>query len=82
MAISWCYYVKLHCVHLTLSFLLDVLKEFELVLTRNKTKNEKNIVIQRKYKKYSIFIGNVDISKKLGRQYNLFLDQSANFEGE
>ena len=34
----------------------STIKVFELVLTRDNTKDTKNTVIQKKYKKYSIFV--------------------------
>ena len=46
--------------------------ELELALTGDNLKNAKNTVIQRKCKKYSNFIKNAYISKKLDRLYNLF----------
>ena len=38
---------------------------FDLVLAGDNTMNTKNTVIQRKYKKYSIFVKNAEVSKKL-----------------
>ena len=54
------------------SFYINYAKEFELALTGDNLKNTKNTVIQRKCKKYSNFIKNAYISKKLDRLYNLF----------
>ena len=58
------------------SFYINYKKVFDLVLTGDNTKDTKKIVIQRKYKKCSIFVKNADISKKVRRQYNIFLDFS------
>ena len=49
-------------------------KVFELALTGGNTKNTKNTVIQKIYKKYSIFVINVHVRKKLPMQYNFFKD--------
>ena len=46
-------------------FQISYKKVFELVLTGNNTKNTKNTVVRIKYKKYSIFVKNVDVSEKL-----------------
>ena len=50
------------------SFCIDYKKVFELVLTGDNRKNTNNTVIQRKYKRYGIFVKNAD--KKLN--YNFF----------
>ena len=54
------------------SFNINYKKVFELVLAGDNTKNTKITVIQRKYKKYSIFVKNTNVSKKLQTKYFLF----------
>ena len=48
---------------LLVSFYMDYKKVFELVVRENNEKNTKNAVIQRKYKKYSIFVRNAKSAK-------------------
>ena len=53
-------------------FQISYKKVFELVLTGNNTKNTKNTVVRIKYKKYSIFVKNVDVSEKLQICFQFF----------
>ena len=53
-------------------FQISYKKVFELVLTGNNTKNTKNTVVRVKYKKYSIFVKNVDVSEKLQIYFQFF----------
>ena len=53
-------------------FQISYKKVFELVLTGNNTKNTKNTVVRIKYKKYSIFVKNVDVSEKLQIYFQFF----------
>ena len=53
-------------------FQISYKKAFELVLTGNNTKNTKNTVVRIKYKKYSIFVKNVDVSEKLQIYFQFF----------
>ena len=55
-------------------FQISYKKVFELVLTGNNTKNTKNTVVRIKYKKYSIFVKNVDVSEKLQIYFQFFLN--------
>ena len=48
---------------LLVSFYMDYKKVFELVVRENNEKNTKNAAIQRKYKKYSIFVRNAKSAK-------------------
>ena len=50
-------------------FQISYKKVFELVLTGN---NTKNTVVRIKYKKYSIFVKNVDVSEKLQIYFQFF----------
>ena len=50
------------------SFHINYKKVFKLILTGDNTKNTKKIKTD-KIEKYSIFVKNVDVSKKLRRQY-------------
>ena len=51
------------------SFEINHKQVFELLLTGNNTKNTE---MQRKYRRYSIFIENVNVSKNMERKYKLF----------
>ena len=53
-------------------FQISYKKVFELVLTGNNTKNTKNTVVRIKYKKYSIFVKNVDVREKLQIYFQFF----------
>ena len=53
-------------------FQISYKEVFELVLTGNNTKNTKNTVVRIKYKKYSIFVKNVDVSEKLQIYFQFF----------
>ena len=53
-------------------FQISYKKVFELVLTGYNTKNTKNTVVRIKYKKYSIFVKNVDVSEKLQIYFQFF----------
>ena len=53
-------------------FQISYKKVFELVLRGNNTKNTKNTVVRIKYKKYSIFVKNVDVSEKLQIYFQFF----------
>ena len=53
-------------------FQISYKKVFELVLTGNNTKNTKNTAVRIKYKKYSIFVKNVDVSEKLQIYFQFF----------
>ena len=53
-------------------FQISYKKVFELVLAGNNTKNTKNTVVRIKYKKYSIFVKNVDVSEKLQIYFQFF----------
>ena len=53
-------------------FQISYKKVFELVLTGNNTTNTKNTVVRIKYKKYSIFVKNVDVSEKLQIYFQFF----------
>ena len=57
------------CINLQQLFELTVLvKVFELFLTGDNTKSTTNTIMWKKYKKYSIFVKNVDVSKTLRGQ--------------
>ena len=45
------------------SFYINYENVFGLVLTGDNPKNTKYTVIQKKYKKYNIFVKNADVSK-------------------
>ena len=53
-------------------FIQHYKKVFELVLTGDKIEKTKNTVIQRKYKKYSIFIKNADVDKIIFKVIQFF----------
>ena len=48
---------------------------FELFMAGDNTESTRNSAIHRKYKRYSIFVKNVDVSKKFRRQH-IFLEFS------
>ena len=66
----YCYSAQM----LLATFYINYKKVFESDKTGDNAKNTKNAVIQGKYKKYSIFIKDTDVSKNCEGQYHVFLD--------